>query len=64
MVIGMHAGLFHAVLFMNGMFYRVGMARYSVLDIRNGANSTRAGSWVSGEPFKWAFKGVFQQNKC
>ena len=64
MLIGMHVGLFHACLVWNGMFSRGGMARYSWLDIRNGANSTRAGSWVSGEPSKWAFHGVFQQNKC
>ena len=48
----------------NGILSRGGMDRYSCLDVRNGANSTRACSWMSCEHFKCVHGGVFQPNHC
>ena len=47
-----------------GMFSRGGMARYIGHDVRNGANSNGAWSWMRGEPFTCARDGVFQSHKC
>ena len=48
----------------NGILSRGGMDRYGCLDVRYGANSTRACSWMSCEHFKCVHGGVFQPNHC
>ena len=49
-------------VFSNCILSRGGMARYSVQDVRNGANSTRAWSGMQRWAFTCAHEGVFQPN--
>ena len=48
----------------NGILSRGGMDRYGCLDVRYGANSTRACSWMSCEHLECVHGGVFQPNHC